>query len=121
MGATSVTGVSGAGSVAGIQKGSEHMSLGVAKLIGPKVVGANTVTLSGSGTATVAIPAPVGTTSQYVVMLTSNNSGTTPYISTGLATVANSSDWNFVITGANNAVVNWCLVNVGQISQNIPG
>ena len=40
MGATSVTGVSGVGTVAGSQKGSEHMSLSVKKLIGPIAVAA---------------------------------------------------------------------------------
>ena len=50
MGATSVTGVSGIGTVAGSQKGSEHMSLGVEKLIGPRVVAAGHVVVgTGNG------------------------------------------------------------------------
>jgi len=63
MGATSVTGVSGSGSVQdaifpggwGQGKGSEHMSLGVNRLVGPRVVCAGTVALVG-GTATVQLP-----------------------------------------------------------------
>lgn len=50
MGATSVSGVSGVGSAAGNSKGSSNMSLGVAKLIGPRVVAAGTVAVvAGSG------------------------------------------------------------------------
>ena len=119
MGATSVTGVSGAGSVAGIQKGSEHMSLGVSKLIGPKVVMAGSVTLSGT-TGTVQFPAPVGAVGDYIVMLTPTSS-TLAYVSTGLATVASTSDWSFTVTGGSGAVVNWTVVKTGLTMQNIPG
>ena len=119
MGATSVTGVSGPGTASGFTRGSEHMSLVVTKLIGPKVVMAGNITLTGT-TGTVQFPAPVGATTDYVVMLTANSS-TLPYVSTALATVANTSDWSFIVTGGNNAVVNWCVVKTGLTLQNIPG
>jgi hypothetical protein len=63
MGATSVTGVSGSGSVQDLKypggfpqgKGSEHMTLGVTHLVGPRVVSAGLATLA-AGTATVQLP-----------------------------------------------------------------
>lgn len=111
MGATSVTGVSGPGSVMGSQKGSEHMSLGVHKLIGPKVVAAGKETLNGT-TADIEFPAPTGVVGDYVVMLTSDDS-TVPYVSTPLAAVADTNNWKFTVTAGNNAVVNWMIVKVG--------
>lgn len=119
MGATSVTGVSGAGSVGGNQKGSEHMSLGVARLVGPKITAAGAVTLTGT-TGTVTIPALTGATTDYVVMLTANGS-TAPYISTALATVANSGDWSFGITAGSGAKVNWALVKTGLAGTVVAG
>lgn len=68
MTATSVTGM-GLGSADKKQKGSEHLSIGANKLIGPRIVAAGTVTLSG-GAATVTLPALNGTSSQFVVMCT---------------------------------------------------
>lgn len=111
MGATSVTGVSGPGSVAGIQKGSEHMSLGVAKLIGPKVAAAGKVTLSGT-TGVVQFPALVGEVGDYVVMLSANTSAHV-YVSTAMAAVSDTDMWGFTATGGSGAVVNWTVVKVG--------
>lgn len=111
MGATSVTGVSGAGSVAGNQKGSEHMSLGVSKLIGPKVVAAGNKTLTLT-TGVVQFPAPVGAVSDYVVMVSANSS-TLAYVSSALAEVSSTSDWTFTITGGSGALVNWCVIKKG--------
>jgi len=112
MGATSVTGVSGPGSVAGLQKGSEHMSLGVAKLIGPKVSAAGKITLTGT-TGVVEFPELVGVVGDYVVMLTAN-SVTHVFVSTPLAAIASTDQWGFVATGGTNAVVNWAVVKVGN-------
>ena len=111
MGASSVTGISGPGSVAGNQKGSEHMSLGVHKLIGPRVVAAGAETLSGT-TGTVEIPALAGAVTDYIVMLT-GVSATEAYLSTGLAAVASTDTWNFTITGGSGEVVNWMVVKKG--------
>lgn len=112
MGATSVTGVSGQGSVEGLQKGTERMSLGVKKLIGPKVVAAGTETLSGT-TGTVEIPELTGSVSDYVVVLTSG-SATAAYVSTGLAAVADTDTWNFTITAGSGATVSWIVVKTGR-------
>jgi hypothetical protein len=111
MGASSVTGISGPGSVAGNQKGSEHMSLGVNKLIGPRVVAAGSQTLSGT-TGTVEIPALTGVVGDYIVMLT-GVSTTEAYISTNLAAVSSTDTWNFTITGGSGEVVNWMVVKKG--------
>ena len=119
MGATSVTGVSGAGSVGGNQKGSEHMSLSVSKLVGPKITAAGSITLT-STTGTVYIPALVGDTTDYVVMLTAHTA-THVYVSTDLATVASSDDWSFIITGGSGALVNWAVVKTGLSNVNVAG
>lgn len=111
MGATSVTGVSGHGSVSGIQKGSEHMSLSVGKLVGPRVSAAGVKTLT-STTGTVVFPALTGEISDYVVMLSANTSAHV-YVSTALAAVSDTDDWSFVITGGSGAAVNWAVVKVG--------
>lgn len=111
MGATSVTGVSGPGSVAGNQKGSEHMSLGVNKLIGPKVVACGLETLVGT-TAVIEVPAPTGVVGDYGVFL-QTDSATAAYVSIAMAAVTGSDAWGFTVTAASNAVVNWMLVKTG--------
>lgn len=111
MGATSVTGVSGSGSVAGSQKGSEHMSLSVHKLIGPRVSAAGKVTLTGT-TGTVVIPALTGSVSDYVIIVSANTSAHV-YVSTAMAAVSSTDDWSFVVTGGSGAVVNWMVVKTG--------
>lgn len=111
MGASSVTGVSGVGSVAGNQKGSEHMSLGVHKLIGPRVVAAGSETLVGT-TGTVEIPALSGAVGDYCIQLT-GVSTTVPYVSTALAAVADTDTWNFIITGGSGQVVHWVVIKKG--------
>lgn len=110
MGATSVTGVSGAGSVAGSQKGSSHMSMSVHKLIGPKVVAAGSETLSGT-TGTIELPAQTGVVGDYIIML-QTNSATPAYVSTALA-ATDSDDWAFGVTAASGAVVWWTVVKKG--------
>jgi len=112
MGATSVTGVSGPGSVAGKQKGSEHMSLGVAKLIGPKVSAAGKITLAGT-TGVVEFPALVGAVSDYVVMLSATTSDHV-FVSVAMAAIVGTDQWGFTVTGGSNAVVNWTVVKVGS-------
>lgn len=111
MGATSVTGVSGAGSVSGKQKGSEHMSLGVSKLIGPKVAAAGKVTLSGTS-GVVQFPALVGSVLDYIVILTPTTNAVS-YVSSGLATISSTDDWTFTASGGSGSVLNWCVVKKG--------
>lgn len=67
MTCTTVTG-RGLGSADKKNKGSEHMTLGVEKLIGPRVVAADTVTLDGSGDAVIKLPVLTGAAADYVVM-----------------------------------------------------
>jgi hypothetical protein len=67
MTATSVTG-RGLGSADKKNKGSEHMTLGAEKLIGPRVVAADSVTLDGSGDASIKLPVLTGAAADYVVM-----------------------------------------------------
>lgn len=111
MGATSVTGVSGPGTVAGKQKGSEHMSLSVKKLIGAHIVAAGVQTLSGT-TGVVEVPAQSDAIGGYMVLLTSS-SATAPFVSVALAAVANTNTWTFTVTAGSGATVNWALVKTG--------
>ena len=110
MGATSVTGV-GQGSATGNTKGSENMSLGVKKLIGPRVVAAGVKTLSGT-TGTVYVPGLAGVAADYVVIVSALTS-THVYVSTNLVAVSDTDDMSFIITGGSGANVNWMVVKIG--------
>ena len=110
MGATSVTGV-GQGSAIGNTKGSESMSLGIHKLIGPKIVAAGVKTLSGT-TGTVYVPGLTGVASDYVVTVSALTS-THVYVSTNLAAVSDTDDMSFIITGGSGANVNWAVTKTG--------
>lgn len=68
MSASSVTGVGQGSALKKGQKGTESLYVGVEKLIGPRVVYANSVTLS-SGTATVTFPQTLsGVAADYIVL-----------------------------------------------------
>lgn len=110
MGATSVTGV-GQGSAAaygGGNKGSEHMALGVHRLIGPRVVGCGDVTLNASGLATVYFPTLPGGPDLYCPFLSfeCGPGVTAPCWSTFNAT-------SFVVSGGANENVCWQIVKKG--------
>lgn len=110
MGSTNVTG-SGLGS-AKVNKGSEHMSVGVEKLVGPHIVAAGTETLSGT-TAVIEIPAPATAVTGYHVQL-SNNSSTHAYVSTALAVSGvDSGVWTLTVTAGSGDIVKWSLVKEG--------
>lgn len=104
MGATSVTGVSGVGSVDGIQKGSEHMSLGVAKLVGPRVAAAGTATIGGGGTVTVDFPAVGTDLTQFMGMAVDTNSSVAAVNVTALTLTS------ITLKGTASHVVNWMVV-----------
>lgn len=104
MGATSVTGVSGVGDVSGNQKGSEHMSLGVAKLVGPRVAAAGTATLSSSGTVTVDFPAVGTVLSQFMGMAVDTNA------TVGAVNVTALTLTSIALKGTASHVVNWMVV-----------
>lgn len=111
MGASSVTGVSGPGSVMGKQKGSDHMSLGVDKLVGTRVVAAGRVTLA-SGVATVTFPKPLsGSQSNYVVIPHAYNS-TTVARATALTDDASSNFTSFALAGGTTDVVHYIVVKI---------
>lgn len=105
MGAYSVTGV-GQGSALGMTKGGDNMSLGVDKLIGPRIVYAGSVALVG-GAATWNFPATVpGVAGDYVVITnaTSHSSATMTtstitFAGTGTQTVS------FIVVRVNTATV----------------
>ena len=69
MAATSVTGT-GIGSADGHYKGSEHMSLGVEKLVGPRIVIADELHLDGDGDFTLVLPLLPGVVGDYIVLAT---------------------------------------------------
>ncbi len=104
MGATSVTGVSGPGAVDGRQKGSEHMSLGVNKLIGPRVVAAGSATIGGGGTVAVDYPTLGGSASDYIVVATDTN-GTVAAVN-----VTAFSTSQLTLKGTASHVINWVIV-----------
>lgn len=107
MGATSVTGVSGPGTAAGRSKGSEHMSLGVEKLIGPRVVAAGSATLNGSGVVTVTFPELAGSASDYIGVAVSTNGTVGAVNVTGLTTTS------IALKGTASHVVNWMVIKAG--------
>jgi hypothetical protein len=116
MGATSVTGVSGPGSAAeqgGGNKGSEHMSLAVHRLIGPRVVACGDVDLA-NNIATVYYPELPGTVDQYCVFL-STNQPTFPYWGDFTTTSFGVTGTTFGVTGGEEegATVCWQIVKCG--------
>jgi hypothetical protein len=107
MGATSVTGV-GVGSASAYgagNKGSEHMSLGVHRLIGPRVTGASEIVLNASGFGLVVYPALPGGATLYSPFLSSNNA-IFPYWGNFTAT-------SFNVTGGPGAIVAWTVIKNG--------
>lgn len=110
MAASSVTGV-GAGSALKKQKGSEHMTLGVDKLIGPHVVSAGSVALTSGtpSTATVTFPQALSSATGHYVQLTPV--GATSGIAAGGVAASAVATTGFVITGPNSVTttVNWVV------------
>ncbi len=108
MAATSVTG-RGPGSADGKNKGSTHMTLDVGNLIGPRVMGAGTATLSG-GSATVVLPAFDGVTADYMV-LCGDASGTAAATSATMAITSTATTLTLKGTGTNT--VKWAVIKIG--------
>jgi hypothetical protein len=108
MGATSVTGV-GQGSAAGHgkgNKGSEHMSLAVHRLIGPRVVACGDVVLDQNGEATVYYPTLPGGAELYCPFLSHQCPDEVPCW--GSFTVS-----SFTVSGSEEASVCWQIVKKG--------
>lgn len=107
MAASSVTGV-GQGSAEGQNKGSEHMSLGIEKLIGSHIIAAGSATLS-SGAATVTFPKPLtGSNTGYKIFVQS----TASYARSDAATDSGGNFVSFTLAGTGTDVVNWFVVKV---------
>lgn len=102
MGASSVTGVGQGSADKKGQKGSEHMFLGVEKLIGTRIVYSGRVTLSG-GTATVTFPQELpGEDADYIVLA----NATAHAYGSSLTTTG------FTVTGTGTQVVSYIVVRV---------
>jgi hypothetical protein len=108
---TTVTG-RGRGAADGKNKGSEHQSLGVAKLIGPRVVAAGKVTLV-DGAATIKLPY-IGDVANYIVTVTDVTAANACSASMATNTESDGSK-ETVITFAGNTtnVLNYTVVKAG--------
>lgn len=108
MGASSVTGV-GNGSVEGKNQGSKHWTVGVGRLLGPKIMAADVVTLV-SGTASVILPKLSGNASDYIVIATDSDA-TAAAANASLAFGAN--DCTLTVKGTGTHVIQWAIVKKG--------
>lgn len=111
MGASSVTGVSGYGTVAGAQKGSEHMSLGVEKLIGPRHVYVGVVTLA-SAAASIQVHLPTSNVADYVIQLTDQTANHSAGV-TAFAIDSTTLEATIAIAGTGTDVIAVSIVKVG--------
>ncbi len=110
MGASSVTGVGqGSADKAG-QKGSEHLWVGVEKLIGPRVVHAGRATIGTVSTGVIAVKFPVplpGVVTDYIVLV----SGGANYAYVTSFTVD-----GFTINGTDTQVASYAVIRVDAAS-----
>jgi len=104
MGATSVTGV-GQGSAEGSVRGSEHVTLAVGNLLGPKVVRCGQATLSG-GAKIVRFGTLDGTTTDYAIFLYDLTDGSA-------VTYSSYTTAGFTLAGTGTHVINWMVVEIG--------
>jgi hypothetical protein len=114
MSASSVTGT-GLGSADGKNKGSDHMSLGVGKLIGTRIVASGSVALTSGtpSTATVTFEATLpGVAGDYIVMAVPV--GNTAVIAAAGVAVSALSTTSFVLTGPNtvSTTIYWAVIKV---------
>jgi hypothetical protein len=110
MTASSVTGV-GLGAAVPNNKGSEHMSLGVEKLIGPRVVAADEVTLDGSGDATVVLPLLDGVVGDYIV--TATDSDVTGATAVTAIMAFGAADSTITLKGTASNTIAWSIIKKG--------
>jgi|TARA_Y100000034_G_scaffold28650_1_gene34461 hypothetical protein len=109
MTATSVTGI-GLGAAKN-QKGSEHMTLGQAHLVGPRVVAASDATLDGSGDLTVILPGFGGAAADYIVTATDADATAAAAVAASLAMDATSS--TITLKGPASGVVVYSVIKKG--------
>lgn len=107
MSASSVTGV-GHGSAEGNDAGRKDYSVSVARLLGPRVMAADVVTLS-SGAATVILPLLSGVVADYIVLATDKTA--TNAVKAVLTFGAN--DATITFAGTTSDVIQWAVIRVG--------
>ena len=113
MGASSVTGLSGAGMAKNQRGPGNSRDFYVAK-VNPHVVIAGTVTLDGSGDATVTFPAPLANSAtKYIVLATDIDSSATA-VSVVSQNDSSSKFANFVLKGTASKVVNYAVISIGS-------
>ena len=113
MSATSVTG-RGLGHAANV-KGSEHQTLGAEKLVGPRIVIADSATLDDStaGRATVILPLLSGVAGDYCVLATDSDS-TSPSAVAAQLTLDTVNERTIVsLSGPTSGVVAYAIVKKG--------
>ena len=110
MGASSVTGV-GLGSADGKNKGSEHMTLGVGHLIGPRVMAADALTLDGSGNGSVVFPNLGGVVGDYIVTATDADATAAAAVAASLTMDATSTV--VTIKGPTSGIVSYSIIKKG--------
>lgn len=113
MGATSVTG-KGLGHAVNV-KGSEHQSLGAEKLVGPRVVVADEVTLSGAnpGVATVVLPLLSGVRGDYCVVATDADSTAAGAVAAQLTLDSTNARTLVSLTGPTSSLVAYAIIKKG--------
>jgi hypothetical protein len=110
MAATSVTG-KGLGHAVSV-KGSEHQSLGAEKLVGPRVVVCDTVTLTGTS-ATVILPLLSGVVGDYIVLATDADSTAAAAVAAQIALDSVNERTIVSLTGPSSGVVAYSIVKKG--------
>ena len=111
MAATTVTG-KGLGHAVDT-KGSEHQYLGVEKLVGPRVVVADEVTLDGAGNATVVLPLLNGVRGDYCVLATDADATAAAAVAAQLTFDTTNSKTQVVLKGPASGLVAYSIVKKG--------
>ncbi len=107
MAASSVTGT-GLGSVEGKNMGRKETTLAASRLIGPRVVAANEVTLS-TGAATVLLPLLPGAVTDYIVTATDK----TAAAAVRAYLTFEAEDTKITFAGTSSDVIQWQIVKKG--------
>ena len=111
MGATSVTGT-GHGSVEGKDMGRKEHTIGANRLIGPRVVVCDTVTLSGSSMPIILPPLPTSDWG-YSVVATDNTAAAAVGAVLTTPTINGDATTSLVLSGTSGHVVSYMIVKQG--------
>lgn len=108
MTAASVTGVGQGSADKQGQKGSEHLFVGVEKLVGTRIVHSDTATVGGGGTVTVTLPQELpGVDADYIAITMPNSANVTWYSAWTPASAG-----SFIIHGHAADVVFYAVIRV---------